>query len=518
MNKPFPEQLRGWLCFYAGEENLEEPMRKIEQYIRKHRLITGADIVCVGISGGADSVFLLRALHEMPGGLSGRLCAVHVNHNLRGAESDEDEIFVRALCDRLQVPLYVYSPNVRQIAAERKIGTEEAGRLCRQQAFADVVRKYGVTRIALAHHGNDQAETFLFQLARGSSMTGLAGIKPISEIRISPNNGTDDSGFIVIHPLLCCTRTEIENSLQNAGQLWRTDRTNEESAYSRNKIRNRIIPMMEEQINAAATAHIGAACEDIREADAFIREEAHRRAEQYLTWKQDVPESTEAAVQIRDDIRQEPDIIQRTIIMEAVAELAGARKDLEREHIQMIGDLFERQAGSRISLPCGIIGYRDYREVTLTRSMALHGKREMPGAEQEMVPIKEMDVGDRYSCTFGSWKFRLEICDVSEINSSNFPQNQYTKWLDYDKMKHSLTIRFRQKGDRLIITSAGENQKLKNYMIDEKIPARERDEIPLLAAGNRVFWIVGYRISEDAKITDHTKQVLKVYAEPIREA
>ena len=218
--------------------------------IQQYTMIEAGDTVCVGVSGGADSICLLRILcayyGNSPEGTSEkeasgavpavRLAAVHVDHRLRGADSDADAAFVRELCRELQVPLRVFSYPVAEIAKERGIGTEEAGRLVRREAYRACMDELGARKIALAHQANDRAETFLFHAARGTSVAGLAGIRPVQPF--SPER----PDCLILRPLLGVTRDEIEDWLRAHGYPWRTDATNASDAYARNVIRNRVIP------------------------------------------------------------------------------------------------------------------------------------------------------------------------------------------------------------------------------------------------------------------------------------
>ena len=181
--------------------------KKILEFIRKYQMIRPGDSVCVGFSGGADSVCLLELLYELREELSIRLEAVHVNHNLRGRESDGDQDFAEEFCRKRGIPLHLYSFEVKKMAGNLGCGLEEAGRQARRNAYGDCVRRLGGARIALAHHQNDLAETLLFHLSRGTSLEGMAALRPV--------RGQ------VIRPLLCVSRKEIEEELRRRGLSWR---------------------------------------------------------------------------------------------------------------------------------------------------------------------------------------------------------------------------------------------------------------------------------------------------------
>ena len=223
--------------------------KKILEFIRKYQMIRPGDSVCVGFSGGADSVCLLELLYELREELSIRLEAVHVNHNLRGRESDGDQDFAEEFCRKRGIPLHLYSFEVKKMAGNLGCGLEEAGRQARRNAYGDCVRRLGGARIALAHHQNDLAETLLFHLSRGTSLEGMAALRPV--------RGQ------VIRPLLCVSRKEIEEELRRRGLSWRTDSSNLTDDYTRNCIRHQVIPVLEERVNRKAAAHIAAAGEQL---------------------------------------------------------------------------------------------------------------------------------------------------------------------------------------------------------------------------------------------------------------
>ncbi len=450
--------------------------------MEEHRMTGPGDRVLVGVSGGADSVCLLHLLLEL--GIP--LEAVHINHCLRGEESDADEAFVRDLCRKLGVLLTVERHAVAEIATEQHMGLEEAGRAVRREAFARICAAHSLQKIALAHHAGDQAETLLFRAARGTSIAGMAGIRPAE----GP----------YIRPLLGITREEIEAWLKARGIAWRTDSTNLSDAYARNSIRLHVIPQLAASVNPAVIPHLGALAEDMAEAEEYLRKEAARFRPQV------VEEEKTGEVLLLDALTGLPGILQKRLILDAAETASGSRQDLGREQIRQIQALFAMQAGREFSLPGGLAAVREYRGVRLLpadQKAAENGDLCIPVAgTKEAV----------YS--LGKWQFSCRILAREPgMDMDKIPRNQYTKWLDYDKIKHSLALRFRRAGDYLFTTDTGGKKKLKDYLIDEKVPRRQRDAIPVLASGPEVFWVVGMRISARARITEETLWILEIHAE-----
>jgi tRNA(Ile)-lysidine synthase len=213
---------------------------RVRAYIAQNHLIEPEDHIIIGISGGADSVCLLFILLELQKTLPFTMEAVHVNHLLR-EDAAEDALFVGELCRKQGVKLRFFSVKVADLAKERGLSIEEAGRECRYECFQEAASAHRKTKIAVAHHQNDCAETVLFNLFRGSGLKGLAGIRPVRDN--------------IIRPLLCCERREIEEYLASRGLSYRSDPSNEEGVFTRNRIRHQLLPLAQE-INTAAIKHI----------------------------------------------------------------------------------------------------------------------------------------------------------------------------------------------------------------------------------------------------------------------
>ncbi|MCC8149938.1 MAG: tRNA lysidine(34) synthetase TilS [Lachnospiraceae bacterium] len=271
-------------------------LEKIKSYIEEHHMIKEGGQLIAGVSGGADSVCLLLVLRELSSEIGFSLAAVHVEHGIRGEESRGDAAFTEELCGQLGIPCEVFSVDVPGRCRETGQSLEEAAREQRYDCFFQACRRFGADTIAVAHHANDSAETMLFHLARGTGIRGLGGIAPVTERsgrsisdsdvgriqrtveRQIPQSVPDNAQqeiFRVIRPLLCVTGAEIRAWLTSQGQIWRTDSTNEDIAYARNRIRGRVMPELE-QVNAQAVLHMQRTGEQLREISAFLDEEAYR--------------------------------------------------------------------------------------------------------------------------------------------------------------------------------------------------------------------------------------------------
>ena len=452
---------------------------RLYSFIKERNLIETGDIVCVGLSGGADSICLLEMLNILSKRLGISLCAFHVNHCLRGRESDGDEEFARLFCHERNIPFKSFRIDVKALADKGKKSIEEAGREARRMVAAECMGKFGASKIALAHHMDDSAETFLFNLARGTSLSGLKGI--------SVKNGN------TIRPLSIFRRSEIEGELRIRNIKWCTDSSNLTEEYSRNKIRHNVLPYLEKNINVESVRHISEAMRDIEEADLIIRQTASERAEKLVSAKN-------GNLLISNDAANEKNLILGYIIMDALKALTKNVTDIKRIHIEDIIRLLSAETGHRLDLPYNISAVKTYDGVML----CLKNKKK---CEMKTEASHRFVVGE--TVEYSSMRFESRIIEASELGS-DIPKKQYTKWFDYDKISGEMCLRHRRAGDYIVVDAEGHRKKLKRYFTDEKIPRDERDLIVCLADENKIIWVVGGRISEDCKISSDTKRVLEI--------
>lgn len=434
-------------------------IQKVRRYIREHQLLKQGDRIAAGVSGGADSVCLLLCLEALREEWELDLQVVHVHHGLRGEEADRDAEFVRELCRSHDISFALYREDVASQAHRLGLSVEEAGRELRYKLLRE---EADGGKIAVAHHQDDQSETLLWNLVRGTGLRGMGGMLPAYNE--------------IVRPLLACTRKEIEEYLTLCGQEYRVDATNQENIYTRNKIRNHVIPYLERELNSQASRHIAAFAEQAAEADQYLDVVA---AEVFA----DI--SRQAGNQILlplEPLCIQPPVIGRRILRFAWEQLAGSCRELTSAHLHAIWKLRDKPVGSQLDLPHRIQARRDYQVLSIG-----------PVQENPLQPVLP--------------KLREEI--LSYEKGKKIPENRYTKWFDYDKIENTAILRYRQTGDYLELAGTG-RKTVKSYMIDAKIPASLRGRIPLLADGNHVMWIVGYRISEAYKVTKDTKHIYQV--------
>ncbi|MBD5467895.1 MAG: tRNA lysidine(34) synthetase TilS [Lachnospiraceae bacterium] len=464
-------------------------LHKIMAFIAEFHMIGPNDRVIAGVSGGADSVCLFYLLLALKEQIPFDFSVVHVDHGIR-KDAGEDAAYVRRLCQEHDVAFTMIEEDVPAYAAAHHLGEEEAGRYLRYQAFAQVnARVYdGGAKIAVAHNKNDRAETVLFQLFRGSGLHGMCGMKPVQ--------GN------VIRPLLCVTREEIEAYLAARDISYRTDSTNAEDGYARNRIRHHILNYAEQEVCQGSTEHISRTADMLTQAAAYLDAQTEEAYQVCVT-----EEANPACVTISADAfaRLHP-YLQGSLLHRCFGKLTPAAKDMTSAHVKSVCALFEKQVGRVLALPNGMTAERTYQGVFLGYKTDF-GKKE--ACEDSPVFLE----GESGEARFGGriFRFRVFSCEINENILQTIPKNVCKKWFDYDKIKKPIAVRYRKTGDELAINAAGGTKSLKKYMIDEKIPSGERHQIPLIAEEDHVLWVTGYRISEAYKVTADTKRIIEIY-------
>lgn len=452
-------------------------MKDVYTYMKNHGMVSRGDCVIAGVSGGADSVCMLKILKDMEKEMELTIHVVHVNHGVRGAESQEDSEYVKRMCRQWEIPFHLFAWDVPGIARERKCSVEEAGRELRYEAFYEAAEKYGGSRIAVAHNADDQAETILWNLVRGTGLKGLGGIRPV--------NG------MIIRPLLCVTRKEILEYLKTQGIEYCTDSTNGTLDYTRNRLRLQILPLLEETVNGEARAHIRGLGERAAKAQEYLETQAAAMTEDICHFY-----GTKVLIETEGFLAQE-EILQEYILAHCLEWLKAGRRDVDAGHFSQLKRLAKTATGKHLDLPGGLKAVRE----PLGLKLYLY---------QPEVPMEDTQVPVPGTVKCGKWTITTSL---EPYRDGRIPEKKYTKWFDYDTINHILKFRTGQTGDYLVINSQGQRKQLNRYYIDSKVPREMRAGLPVLADGSRILWAPGGRISEDSKVTAAATTLLKVHIE-----
>ncbi|MBP7210567.1 MAG: tRNA lysidine(34) synthetase TilS [Paludibacteraceae bacterium] len=432
--------------------------QKIAEYIKKFRLIKPNSKLIIALSGGADSVVLTHILHKM-----GYNCiAAHCNFELRDAESDRDELFVRQLCNVLNIPLEIIHFNTNEYAAKQKVSIEMAARKLRYDWFENIRIKYDADFICVAHHKDDSIETCLLNIIRGTGINGITGIKPI--------NGK------IIRPLLCVSRKEIEDYAKQNDLSYVTDSTNLETEYTRNKIRNILLPMLED-INPVFRQTMENNIENWKEA-AFLYSHTINndlsnlcKTDGTYTWI------------CEDELFAFP--YSKTLLFEWLKQYGFSNSVIEE-----IAEHKYTQTGKRF---CS-----DTHELIVDRCRLILSEKKSDDYKTYEISKNDSSCIQPIHLKM-SFVFDTSICKDTKV-----------ALLDADKLKFPLTIRKWRNGDFFYPLGMESPKKLSDFFVDTKINIAQKQDIYLLVSGNDIVWIIGKRIDNRYKINANTKKVYRL--------
>jgi len=458
-------------------ERVFEFYNQIKTFCRQKELLVPKDRVLLGLSGGADSVCLFLVLESLAGEWELELVPVHVNHNLRGEEALRDQGFCEELCKKYHRELVVVSEDVAGRAKEKGFSLEEAGREARYEVFEKLKKEYNCTKIAVAHHKDDQAETVLFRLFRGSRLKGLAGMEA--------KNGD------IIRPLLGVTRKEIETYLFEKEQNFCIDSTNSEEEYTRNYIRHRIVPGAA-KVCDRAVEHISETAEYAARVEDFLRRLTEALFAECATCYGD----GSVSLKIEPLAGAEPVLAER-VVYEALCVVYGKKKDITAGFVKDCLDLTGKQSGKSVVLKDGVVARRSFDY--------LYIGKEKPPAEG----FREDILNFPYRCILPATGQELVLSvKKREDLEENIPKSTYTKWFDYDKIKGVISLRTPEENDEIVIYADGRKKGIADVFAEAKVPKGKRRESLVLAEEGRVLWIPGIRGSEAYHVTKETKLVL----------
>jgi tRNA(Ile)-lysidine synthase len=437
-------------------------------HIRKHNLLRPGDRVGVAVSGGADSVALLRILLDLRRELGIVVSVVHLNHKLRGAESDEDECFVRQLANTHDLQLICESCAVKSRAARKKLSLETAARQLRYEFFARALLSGQMNKIATAHTIDDQAETVLLKLARGAGTRGLAGIYPkISVSHLSSDISQDGhkppaSAKSIVRPLLLVRRHELEAYLAEIGQPWREDSSNRELRHTRNRVRHEILPRLAELVNPRVHETLAEAAEIARSEEEFWSKEVAKLLPR--VWK---PCGNGGSIS-RKSIDKFPLAVQRRLVR-AAAESLGL--NLEFNHVEEVLNLGQENA--RAALPQN------------WSATFLRGEIKFSGVRRETVDYAyTLSVPGKIAVPEANLTVEAQIVPREKLGDDSAGQ-----MVDLNFIKNGLIVRNWRAGDRFWPENTKEPKKIKELLQDRHITGDQKKSWPVLAIGNEIVWV-----------------------------
>jgi len=442
-------------------------LTKVRSVIEKYKLVAGGDSVLVACSGGPDSLALVHIFYQLRADYNINLAVAHVNHMLRGSESDADAAFVAEFCARLDLPYFQTSVDVPGYVAGYGFSTEEAARILRYRYLRQIAKQLGGAKIAVGHHQDDQAETILLNLFRGAGSAGLTGMKPARDE--------------IIRPLLMVSRQEIDDYCHSHDLLPRLDSTNLKSDYSRNYLRIELMPLIKRRFNANISETLARTALLVSDEHEFIATQADK------LWPEVVQESSGEDVNIDClQLNSLHSALRREIFRKAIAKKRGDLKGITFFHVERLIELaLNGSVGSVIELPGKLVARKGYRQVVLTAALPAVPSPGIPAPGSEL-KVPGVTILPALGLIVTARLFDVRPMEEEGVTAT-FP---------CAGLVPPLYVRTRQDGDRFWPAGSVGGKKLKSFFIDNKIPRENRDQIPIFCDQRGIFWVGGYRRAE----------------------
>lgn len=453
--------------------------KRFLKFIKEKNIVKSGDKILVGLSGGPDSVCMLNLLCSIRDEEKIEVAAAHINHMLRGEEADKDEEYSKRLCESLGVRFFSKRIDINKYALETGKSSELAGREVRYDFFNEIINKINFNKIATAHNANDQAETILMRIMRGTGLEGLGGIPVEREGKY-------------IRPILFMKREEVEQYCKENNLNPHIDATNLERIYSRNKVRLDILPYMKNNFNPNIVETINRMALLLQDDNEFIEGEVSK------AYKDNCFEKENGIVISKNLFNIHSAIVTR-VIRKALFKINKSNYDMEMKNIEDIIELSNLGTNKRVDLPKDIYAENVYGDIIIRKKEYIKNKL------SNELTLNKKDILHN-EVIFDEYIINFDVVNNKDIKQEN---DEVVKNFDYDKI-NNVTIRYRKDGDRITPLGMKGSKKLKDIFIDMKIPKEKRDEIPLIQFNDDISWIVGIKMSDKFKITKETKHILKV--------
>jgi len=454
----------------------------------------------VGVSGGPDSSLLLHTMRELSQQreLRWELHVAHLHHGLRGRAADDDAAFVQALARRLGLAFHIERVRIPAEVAASGGSLEEVARHHRYAFLERVALKTGSDCVAVGHHADDDAETILHRICRGTGMRGLAGMRDSRPIQ-------PGSRVRLVRPFLQQRRATIEALCQERHIEFRTDSTNRATDFTRGRIRNAVLPMLREQLNPNVTEALLRLGEQARWLETYLQDAATRTFESLV-----VSDHPDRIVLNTHGLLSKQRVIQAEVIRRTVSLLPGGEQDLSFAHVDAVLRLAaDRTSGKEVHLPGAVVVRKVYDRLEFCPP----ARAETPA---ELAPVFVTCPGTTALPQLGT-KLTAEVCEVdaAKIDELRRTVHPYEEWLDYDRLQPPLLVRGRREGDRFRPLGAPGTKRLSDFLIDEKIEPSLRARTGVLCDQAGVVWVMPLRIDERVKLRSNSRRALRLVLTPI---
>lgn len=459
-------------------------INSVRQTIKRENLIEKNDKILIALSGGPDSICLLDIMIKLKDEYNLTLYAAHLNHRIRGIDAQEDSLFCQKICKKNNVTFFVKNIDIPELAVQQSRGVEEVARDVRYDMFFDIKNKLGINKIAVAHNLDDQAETMLMKMFRGSGIQGLRGID------YKRKDG-------IIRPLLDIYKSQINEYCDVNNLNPRIDKTNFESDYSRNKVRLDLIPYIENNYCENIKQILSRTANVIRDDYNYIEEVSKEHYELLVKNKSDDEIILDLPL-----LKNTDTAIQKRVIRLAILDIMGNLNNIENVHIVDSLSLLEKSDGKIINLPKNLKAYIKNEDYVITTK----NQENEEITYQYNIEINGKTVVNEIGLT-------VTTSVLPAKDSLALPVSKYIKVFDYDKIVGSLYVRSRKIGDKLSPIGLTGTKKIKDILINKKIPADTKYMFPIISDDEQILWLLGYRISENYKIDDNTQRVIRIQLE-----
>jgi tRNA(Ile)-lysidine synthase len=463
-------------------------------------LFEGIDRVLFAVSGGADSMAMAHVLHRLAqgGGLSCGFVIGHVNHCLRGAESDADEAFVTQFGQSLDIPVISQRIDVQEYAESHKLSIETAGRVVRLKALARMAEENGCDAIATAHHKDDLAETMIHRLMRGTGLRGLCGIWPVSEVY----------GAEFIRPMLETSRNEIVQYCREKGVNWQEDASNQNIGFTRNRIRHYLLPLLKDSAGATHPRGPDTMAEKLSSLSRSCRrfQLFTDKLAQSIFEKGRLGRNRGCFAIEWDYLKDAACWVFYEVVRRALVELGVGLRRYKREHFQAVGELVRKKRG-RLTLPENMTAATVDGELVLFKGAQAAWATSDPPYNDEAVQLQIIQTVE-----FGPWRVSSKLLNAEEVNLDEFlkTKDDFVEWFDADKIAGPLEIRRREEGDRFWPIGAKGLKKVARFLIDAQLNEKIKKQTFVVADTEKILWVTPLRLSEQVKITPQTRRILEI--------
>jgi tRNA(Ile)-lysidine synthase len=471
-------------------DRLEET---VAEFIRRHGLFAGAGRILLAVSGGADSIALLHVLAALrtQGRIGAGLVCAHINHQLRGPASDTDQRFVVEQADRLGVPVAVRAVDVRVYAQTQGLSLETAARQLRLASLGEIAREYGCEWVCTGHQKNDNAETVLHRLLRGTGFRGLAGIRPLRQV----------GDLRLASPLLCATRREIAHYLETRQLQWREDRTNVDTVYTRNYIRHRLLPFLQQEARVCLVDELSEL--------AASAQKLHERVERQTAeaWSRFVePGADKIAIQATD-LAALPELVAVELLRRMLVSMGVGEGDLTQAHYRSVLHLARTDtSGQSVSLPGGCLAHRKGKRMILDAA-GLTGRAAFaaPSTPPTILPVPG-------KTGLAGREIEAEILPREEVDAARIEgdKSRFVEYLDLDRVQPPLIVRTRRPGDRFQPLGMRSEKKVGKFLTTAKASRDLREQVLIFADRERIVWVCPIRLSDQVKVRESTQRILQL--------